>query len=116
MCHLKGTLGLTLFPDKALLEIIIRLFNSTPLPHSFHLWTNPAVHVNDQYQSVFPPDVQAVYDHGKRDVSAFPIACGMKVPSVALYYNDQNPDTIFNQGLALQRLGRLRRDNGLRPW
>lgn len=76
MWHLKGTLGLTLFQDKAVLEINIRLFNPTPLPQSFHLWTNPAVHVNAQYQSVFPPDVQAVYDHGKRDVSAFPIARG----------------------------------------
>ncbi|HWX42407.1 MAG TPA: DUF5107 domain-containing protein, partial [Blastocatellia bacterium] len=76
MWHLKGTLGMTLYPERALLEINIRLFNPTPLPQSFHLWTNPAVHVNDQYQSVFPPDVQAVYDHGKRDVSAFPIARG----------------------------------------
>jgi tetratricopeptide (TPR) repeat protein len=76
MWHLKGTLGLTLYPNRALLEIQIRLFNPTALPQSFHLWTNPAVHVNDHYQSVFPPDVQAVYDHGKRDVSAFPIARG----------------------------------------
>jgi len=76
MWHLKGTLGMTLFPGRALLEIGIRLFNPTPLPQSFHLWTNPAVHVNDQYQSVFPPDVQAVFDHGKRDVSSFPIARG----------------------------------------
>lgn len=76
MWHLKGTLGLTLYPERALLEINIRLFNPTPLPQSFHLWTNPAVHVNDHYQSVFPPDVQAVYDHGKRDVSSFPIARG----------------------------------------
>jgi tetratricopeptide (TPR) repeat protein len=76
MWHLKSTLGLTLYPGKAFLEIDIRLFNATALRQSFHLWTNPAVHVNDQYQSVFPPDVQAVYDHGKRDVSAFPIARG----------------------------------------
>jgi len=76
MWHLKSTLGLTLYPGKALLEINIRLFNGTPLRQSFHLWTNPAVHVNQDYQSVFPPDVQAVYDHGKRDVSAFPIARG----------------------------------------
>jgi len=33
-------------------------------------------------------------------------ASGMKVPSPAVYYNDQNPDTIFYQGLALQKLGR----------
>jgi tetratricopeptide (TPR) repeat protein len=39
-------------------------------------WANPAVHVNDDYQSVFPPDVHAVMDHGKRDVSDFPIATG----------------------------------------
>jgi tetratricopeptide (TPR) repeat protein len=32
--------------------------------------------VNDQYQSVFPPDVNAVFDHGKRAVSSFPIATG----------------------------------------
>jgi hypothetical protein len=76
MWHLKGTLGLTLFPGRALLEIQIRLFNPTRLPQSFHLWTNPAVHVNERYQSVFPPDVRAVYDHGKRDSSAFPIARG----------------------------------------
>jgi tetratricopeptide (TPR) repeat protein len=76
MWHLKGSLGLTLHPDAAFLEVRIRLFNPTPLPQSFHLWTNPAVHVNDDYQSVFPPDVHAVYDHGKRDVSAFPVARG----------------------------------------
>ena len=33
-------------------------------------------------------------------------ATGMKVPSPAVYYNDQNPDTIFYQGLALRKLGR----------
>jgi tetratricopeptide (TPR) repeat protein len=30
----------------------------------------------------------------------------MKSPNPAVYYNDQNPDTIFYQGLALQKLGR----------
>ena len=40
-------------------------------------WANPAVAVNDDYQSVFPPDVNAVFDHGKRDVSSFPIATGV---------------------------------------
>ena len=35
-----------------------------------------AVAVNEQYQSVFPGDVNAVFDHGKRDVSRYPIATG----------------------------------------
>ena len=33
--------------------------------------------VNDEYQSIFPPDVYAVFDHGKRDVSSFPVAKGV---------------------------------------
>ena len=40
------------------------------------VFANPAVHVDDDYQSIFPPDVYAVMDHGKRDVSTFPIATG----------------------------------------
>jgi tetratricopeptide (TPR) repeat protein len=31
---------------------------------------------------------------------------GMETPTPAVYYNDQNPETIFYQGLALQQLGR----------
>src|SRR5258706_8398275 len=41
---------------------------------TFLWWANPAVSVNDHTQSIFPPDVHAVFDHGKRDVSRFPIA------------------------------------------
>ncbi|MGN0792994.1 MAG: DUF5107 domain-containing protein, partial [Aristaeellaceae bacterium] len=52
-------------------------YNRTSLPQTFLWWANPAVAVNDNTQSVFPPDVTAVYDHGKRDVSAFPIATGV---------------------------------------
>lgn len=76
MFHTKGMAGFTLHPDKAYLEIKGKLFNRTPLPQTFLWWANPAVKVNDHYQSVFPPDVNAVFDHGKRDVSAFPIATG----------------------------------------
>ena len=68
--------GFTLYPDKAYLEIKAQLYNRTPHPQTFLWWANPAVAVNDHYQSVFPPDVNAVFDHGKRDVSEFPIAKG----------------------------------------
>ena len=54
----------------------MQLYNRTSEPQTFLWWANPAVHVNDDYQSVFPPDVHAVMDHGKRDVSRFPIATG----------------------------------------
>ncbi|MCU7550074.1 DUF5107 domain-containing protein [Chitinophagaceae bacterium LB-8] len=76
MFRTKGMAGFTLYPDKAYIEIKGKLYNRTPFPQTFLWWANPAVKVNDHYQSVFPPDVYAVFDHGKRDVSSFPIAKG----------------------------------------
>lgn len=76
MFHQKGMAGFTLRPGRAVLEIQGRLYNPTPLPQTFLWWANPAVSVNDAYQSVFPADVNAVFDHGKRDVSKYPIATG----------------------------------------
>lgn len=68
--------SITLYPDKAYIEIKGQLYNGTPLPQTFLWWANPAVAVNDYTQSIFPPDVHNVYDHGKRAVSRFPIATG----------------------------------------
>jgi len=76
MFRTKGMTGFTLYPGKAFLEIKVSLYNRTIFPQTFLWWANPAVKVNDFYQSVFPPDVNAVFDHGKRDVSRFPIATG----------------------------------------
>lgn len=87
MFRTKGMAGFTLYPGKAYIEIRGKLYNRTPFPQTFLWWSNPAVKVNDDYQSVFPPDVHAVFDHGKRDVSAFPIAKGV-------YYKvDYSPGT-----------------------
>lgn len=87
MFRTRGMAGFTLYPDKAYLEIKVKLYNRTDHPQTFLWWANPAVKVNDHYQSVFPPDVNAVFDHGKRDVSEFPIARG------AYYKVDYSPGT-----------------------
>lgn len=87
MFRTKGMAGFTLYPDRAYLEIRGVLYNRTSLPQTFLWWANPAVRVNDDYQSVFPPDVYAVFDHGKRDVSSFPIAKG------TYYKVDYSPGT-----------------------
>lgn len=87
MFRTKGMAGFTLYPDKSYLEIKAKLYNRTPFPQTFLWWANPAVKVNDDYQSVFPPDVNAVFDHGKRDVSSFPIAKG------TYYKVDYSPGT-----------------------
>ncbi|MEC0093184.1 DUF5107 domain-containing protein [Paenibacillus macquariensis] len=72
----KVTTGFTLYPGKAYLEIHAQMYNRTSEPQTFLWWANPALAANDHSQSVFPPDVHAVFDHGKRDVSKFPIATG----------------------------------------
>ena len=87
MFRTKGMAGFTLYPGKAFIEIKGKLYNRTPFPQTFLWWANPAVKVNDDYQSIFPPDVYAVFDHGKRDVSAFPIAKG------TYYKVDYSPGT-----------------------
>jgi hypothetical protein len=77
MFRTKGMAGITVYPGKAYVEIKGKLYNRTPFPQTFLWWANPAVKVNNYYQSIFPPDVYAVFDHGKRDVSSFPIAKGI---------------------------------------
>ncbi|MDE6479547.1 MAG: DUF5107 domain-containing protein [Muribaculaceae bacterium] len=76
MFHQKGMAGFTLRPGCAYIEIKGVLYNPTDLPQTFLWWANPAVSVNEHYRSVFPPDINAVFDHGKRAVSSFPIATG----------------------------------------
>ncbi len=72
----RGMAGFTLYPDRAYLEIRGRLYNGTMTNQTFLWWANPAVAVNDKTRSIFPGDVHAVFDHGKRAVSRFPIATG----------------------------------------
>nr|WP_321295599.1 DUF5107 domain-containing protein [uncultured Sphaerochaeta sp.] len=73
----KSIASISLYPDKAYVEIEGQLYNPTPFDQTFLWWANPAVAVHDDTQSIFPPDVTAVFDHGKRDVSSFPIAHGV---------------------------------------
>lgn len=73
----KGMASFTLYPGKSYIEIKGQLYNPTAMPQTFLWWANPAVPVNDYTQSVFPPSIHNVYDHGKRAVSRFPIAKGI---------------------------------------
>lgn len=72
----KGMAEISLYPDSSYIEIKVQLYNRTDTEQTFLWWANPAVSVNDHTRSIFPPDVTAVMDHGKRAVSTFPIATG----------------------------------------
>ena len=74
--RLKGMHGIRLRPGSCLIELRGRLFNRTPLTHTFLWWANVAARVHDNYQGFFPPDVHYVADHAVRAMSTFPIADG----------------------------------------
>lgn len=76
MNGLHQNLCVRLYPDKNYIELQGKIYNTSSLPQTFLWWANPALKAGDGHQSIFPPDVTAVYDHGKRDVSRFPIATG----------------------------------------
>ena len=67
----KGKMRFTLYRDRAYIEITGQLYNRTNLPQTFLWWANPAVSVNEYTQSIFPPDVNAVFDHGKEMFQTF---------------------------------------------
>ncbi len=72
MQRMKGMHGVRLHPDRALLEVRVRLYNRTPYTQTFLWWANVAARVHERYQSFFPPDVRFVADHAKRAVTSFP--------------------------------------------
>jgi len=76
MNRMKGAHGVCLHPDKAYIELKVRLYNRTPLVQTFLWWANVATRVHEQYQSFFPPDVFYVADHARRATSAFPLCKG----------------------------------------
>jgi len=72
--RMKGMHGVRLRPDRAAVEVVVRLHNRTSETQTFLWWANAAVRVNDDYQAFFPTDVQYVADHARRAVTAFPAA------------------------------------------
>lgn len=74
--RMKGMHGFRLSPDRAVLELCVRLYNRSEQTQTFLWWANVAARVHADYQSFFPGDVHVVADHAKRAVSTFPAARG----------------------------------------
>ena len=71
--RMRWLIGVTLYPGSSRIEVTVKLFNRTPQPHSILYWANVAVHVNDDYQVIFPPSVTAATYHSKNDFAHWPI-------------------------------------------
>ena len=72
MQRMKGMHGVCLHPERAVVELKVRLYNRTPYQQTFLWWANVATRVHEKYQSFFPPDVSYVADHAKRAITSFP--------------------------------------------
>ena len=72
--RMKGMHGVRLHPDRATVELVVRLHNRTSEVQTFLWWANVAARVHDDYQSFFPTDVHYVADHARRAITSFPAA------------------------------------------
>ena len=67
-------IGYTIYPNSSIIEMTIHPRNRTALGNSFLFWANPAVVCDSAYQVFFPPSIQNVTFHGKRDMTTWPVA------------------------------------------
>ncbi|MCR4883002.1 MAG: DUF5107 domain-containing protein [Clostridiales bacterium] len=75
--RMKGMVGIRLAPGEARFDTRMKVYNRTPVRHSFLWWENAAVPVNEQYRLVFPPDVHYVQFHYRKNVTSYPVASGV---------------------------------------
>jgi tetratricopeptide (TPR) repeat protein len=72
--RVRWIVGLTLRPGSSALEVSYRIINRTPFAHSILCWANAAVHVNEDYQVIFPPSTTLAAFHGKNQFSRWPVS------------------------------------------
>ena len=63
--RLKWSVGVTIFPNSSRVEACVKVINPTPMVQTMLSWANVAVHCGEDYQVIFPPDVQFGTDHSK---------------------------------------------------
>jgi tetratricopeptide (TPR) repeat protein len=63
--RLKWSVGITIFPNSSRVQASVKVINPTPMIQSMLHWANVSVHCDENYQVIFPPDVQFGTDHSK---------------------------------------------------
>ena len=74
---LKGMTELSLISGTNCLRARVTVYNGTSVERPFMWWANLAVGINDDYDVVFPPDVESVNDHDRRAILEWPVASGV---------------------------------------
>lgn len=87
---MRWIVGITIFPNKSVIEAKIRLLNPTPLQHSYYSWTTTATHANENYQLIYPTDIMT--DHGYHHYYHWPehegvdISWWKNIPNASSYF------------------------------
>lgn len=100
---LNLTMSMTLYPGKSYLEVKVNPSNPTPFAQTFLFWANPAVHADSTYQVIFPPNVQYVTYHAKREFTEWPISqspynddLDLKGADISWWKNIKSPESFFS--------------------
>lgn len=100
--RMRWAVGYTLRPGKSYVEARVRILNRTPVVETMLCFANVAVHVNENYQVIFPPSTQYGTFHGKVEFTKWPIANAMyagadftKGVDVSWYKNQVQANSIF---------------------
>jgi tetratricopeptide (TPR) repeat protein len=100
--RMRWAVGYTLRPGKAMLEASVRILNRTPVAQTMLSFANVAVHVNENYQVIFPPSTQYGTYHNKNQFTKWPIATGRYAGAdfsqgvdVSWYKNHISSNSIF---------------------
>ena len=72
--RMRWAVGYTLRPGRSCLECSVRILNRTPYVNTMLCFANVAVHVNENYQVIYPPRTQFVTYHSKNQFTTWPIA------------------------------------------
>ncbi len=100
--RMRWAVGYTLRPGKAYLDASIRILNRTPLVNTMLCFANVAVHVNENYQVLYPPGTQYGTYHSKNQFTEWPVshqrysgADFTKGVDVSWYKNHISSNSIF---------------------
>lgn len=75
--RMRGSVGVTVYPDRSVVEAKVIIYNRSDRPLPFMWWNNLSVRVHPQYKAGFPPDVEWGNDHDRRAVISFPVMKGV---------------------------------------
>ncbi|MCS6948980.1 MAG: DUF5107 domain-containing protein [bacterium] len=114
--RMSWTVGVSLYPDRALLEVDIRLFNRSELKKRFYFWTNCAVSAHEEWKWILPASSVRNWEGDLSEARAtLPFPLTEDGSDLSLYRSYNCPSSVFAHEFRGEFFGGydLREDAGL---